>query len=300
MKAPRLHWAVQAVRGEIAAKRGQREEAARLFNAALDTITDPELTKSNPALIPHAERIAKLAQENMMLAGTIDSTVTRGGGTRGVMRSAVRGIAIEAVGGDADPDYHEAEYVGGDTYDEPPKQDHAEGKDDYVAPPAYEEPEDYAEEKGYGQEKEYEEPPKEIYEDPYGGRAKEEYEVADKAAEVNQTIFLPIRFDFDSDHLNAKGKYEAETLGAFLIANKIKYITLVGHTDDKGSAEYNLDLSFRRAKTVRDFLIYYGVKTYIRIDGKGEYQPPEVYDPYAYDQEELRAIARRVELVLEG
>ena len=34
---------------------------------------------------------------------------------------------------------------------------------------------------------------------------------------------------------------------------------LVGHTDSRGTDEYNLDLGQRRADTVRDLLVEYGV-----------------------------------------
>ncbi|MDA7428208.1 OmpA family protein [Primorskyibacter aestuariivivens] len=301
--APALHWAVQAVRADIAAKRGNREEAAALYNAALDTITDPALTPPNPALIPHAERLAQLAQENMMLAGTLDSTITRGGDPSGVLKSAVRGIAIESVG----EDYAD----GGDVYEDDKKEVYDEvKKDDYDGGGYAEAPkdgyadapkDDYKEEKkdDYAGGNDYVEPPKKA-KDPYAGGKKDDYAVADEVAKKTKTVFLPIRFAFDSDKLDPKGVYEAQSVGAFLIANGIKHITLVGHTDEKGAAEYNLDLSFRRAAAVRDYLIQYGVKTYIQIDGKGEYQPPKLVDPYIYSNEERRAIARRVELVLQG
>ena len=308
--APALHWAVQAVRADIAAKRGDREEAAKLYNAALDTITDPALTPPNPKLIPHAERLAQLAQENMMLAGTLDSTITRGGDPSGVLKSAVRGIAIESAGEDyagggdvyeegEDEVYEEVkkdDYDGGD-YAERPKDEYAEApKDEYKEDDYAEVPkDDYKEE----QKDVYVEPPEKA-EDPYAGGKKEDYAVADEVAKKTKTVFLPIRFAFDSDKLDPKGEYEAQSVGAFLIANKIKHIVLVGHTDEKGAADYNLDLSFRRAASVRDFLIKYGVKAYIQIDGKGEYQPPKLVDPYIYSDEERRAIARRVELVLQG
>lgn len=279
-RAPALHWAVQAVRADIAARRGDRAEAAKLYNAALDTITDPALTTPDPQLVPHAERLAQLAQENMMLAGTLDSSITRGGDPSGVLKSAVRGIAIEAVGAEAEAGYAE-----------PPKD---EVKDDYAEAPKKHEKKD-----GYAGGEDYAAPPKKA-KDPYDGGKKEEYAVADEVAKKTKTVFLPIRFGFDSDTLDPKGKYEAESVGAFLIANDIKHITLVGHTDEKGPAEYNLDLSFRRAAAVRDYLVTYGVRAYIRIDGKGEYQPPKLNDPHIYTDEERRAIARRVELVLQG
>lgn len=298
-RAPGLHWAVQAVRGDIAAARGDREEAAQLYNAALDTIMDPALTPPDDKLIPVAERLAQLAQENVMLAGTLDGTITRGGSPSGVLKAARRGIAIESYG----EEYEEAGYeepVKKDVYEEPPKKEevYEEAKKDVYEEPVkkdvYEEP---------PKKDVYEEPKKEVvYEDPYAGGKKEDYKVADEVAKKTKTVFLPIKFDTNADYLDDKARYEADYIGAFLKANDIKEITLIGHTDERGSDSYNLDLSFRRAQSVRDYLTHYLAQydayTYIHVDGKGERVPPKLSDPYLYSIEERQAIARRVELVL--
>ncbi|MDO6728616.1 OmpA family protein [Marinovum sp. 2_MG-2023] len=298
-RVPGLHWSVQAVRADIAAARGNRDEAAQLYNAALDTITDPALTPPDERLVPVAERLARLAQENMMLAGTLDSTITRGGSPSGVLKSAVRGIAIESygdeVGGGGATDHEEV-------HEAPPKEekgfeDHAEViKEDHVdVPEIKEKPPEKEPAKESVKEKV-------VHEDPYASGKKEDYAVADGAAKAVTTVFLPIKFGSNSDHLDDKAAYEADYVGAFLKANKISEITLIGHTDERGSDSYNLDLSYRRAQAVRDYLTHYlatyDAYTYIHIDGKGERVPPKLSDPYLYSIEERQAIARRVELVL--
>ncbi|MGY3439203.1 MULTISPECIES: OmpA family protein [unclassified Marinovum] len=314
-RAPGLHWAVQAVRGDIAAKRGDRAEAAQLYNAALDTITDPSLTPPSANLVPIAERLAQLAQENIMLAGTLDGTVTRGGSPSGVLKAAKRGIAIEAYGDPVNEDYKDEVAKVDDVYVAPPKKeeevyvDPPKKEEVYVEPPkkdeVYVEPpkkvEVYVEPKK--PDDAYVPPKKEVvYEDPYAGGKKEDYAVADGAAKAVTTVFLPIKFATDSDRLDDKGRYEADYIGAFLKANKITEVTLVGHTDERGSDGYNLDLSFRRAQAVRDYLTHYlttyDAYTYIHVDGKGERAPPRLSDPYIYSIAERQAIARRVELVL--
>jgi outer membrane protein OmpA-like peptidoglycan-associated protein len=249
LQAPGMHWAVQAVRGDIAAKRGQRDEAAKLYNAALDTLGDPGLTVQSEQLVPVAERLAKLAQENMMLAGSMQTSVARGGKATGVMGMVSRGLSIEKVAAPpVDPDYV------------PPK----EGDAGYVAPdPAYVEP---------------------------------EYNVVTAAAAKVETVFLPIRFDFDSDRLDATGLREAISLSEFLKANYVKTITIIGHTDDVGDENYNLDLSLRRAESLAAFLVSDGVPTAITVVGKGEFEPPVVVDAQIYSIEEFRTIARRVEV----
>jgi outer membrane protein OmpA-like peptidoglycan-associated protein len=250
LQAPGMHWAVQAVRGDIAAKRGQRDEAAKLYNAALDTLGDPGLTVQYQQLVPVAERLAKLAQENMMLAGSMKTSVARGGKATGVMGMVSRGLSIEKVAAPpADPDYV------------PPK----EGDAGYVEPvaPTYVEP---------------------------------EYNVVAAAAASVETVFLPIRFDFDSDRLDATGVREAISLSEFLKANDVGAITIIGHTDDVGDENYNLDLSLRRAESLAAFLVSDGIPTTITVVGKGEFEPPVVVDAQIYSIEEFRTIARRVEV----
>ncbi len=216
-----------------------------------------------------AERLLALAQENMMLAGSMESSVTRGGGVSGVMGVAARGLAIEKD--DPKPAPVEA-YV-------PPK-----APEGYVPPPP---PQGYV-------------PPKaEDYakaEQSYVPEPTPTYNVITAAAANVDSVFLPIRFAFDSDQLDATGIREGLRLVEFLIAKKVGSVVITGHTDDVGSEAYNLDLSFRRANTLGLFLQSYGVTSRISIIGKGEFEPPIYSNAQAYSLEELRTIARRVEV----
>jgi outer membrane protein OmpA-like peptidoglycan-associated protein len=250
-QAPALHWAVQAIRGDIAAKRGEREEAAQMYNAALDTITDPALTTPDKRLLPVADRIARLAQENTMLSGSLSSSVTRGGQASGVLKSAMRGIQIEKVG----------------SLPKAAEQVHKDAA-------AQSSP------------------------DLYAGASKETYAVADAVATSVGAVYLPIRFAFGSDQIDSAGAHEAETVANFLLSNRVHRLTVVGHTDEVGSDAFNLDLSLRRAKTVKHFLQTKGVHAEIHVEGKGESEPPDLVDYSIYSDEERRKISRRVELVL--
>jgi OOP family OmpA-OmpF porin len=84
--------------------------------------------------------------------------------------------------------------------------------------------------------------------------------------EVMQIIY----FDFDNSKLSAVSK---NTLSNFLDKNKKKlsrYI-IFGHTDTKGSSKYNMDLSIKRAKSVKQVLLDYGITPdNISVLGKGE------------------------------
>ena len=84
--------------------------------------------------------------------------------------------------------------------------------------------------------------------------------------EVMQIIY----FDFDNSKLSAVSK---NTLFNFLDKNKKKlsrYI-IFGHTDTKGSSEYNMNLSIKRAESVKEVLLDQGIAPDdISILGKGE------------------------------
>lgn len=84
--------------------------------------------------------------------------------------------------------------------------------------------------------------------------------------EVMQIIY----FDFDNSKLSAVSK---STLSNFLDKNKKKlsrYI-IFGHTDTKGTSKYNMDLSIKRAESVKQALLDHGITPDdISILGKGE------------------------------
>jgi peptidoglycan-associated lipoprotein len=88
-----------------------------------------------------------------------------------------------------------------------------------------------------------------------------------------------IPFDFDSYNIPSQGlevvKQNAEILNQML-AKRGKYIkiTLEGHTDERGSEEYNLALGDRRSKTVKDYLIAVGfADKQLRIISYGKERP---------------------------
>ena len=84
--------------------------------------------------------------------------------------------------------------------------------------------------------------------------------------EVMQIIY----FDFDNSKLSVVSK---NTLFNFLDKNKnqlSRYI-IFGHTDTKGANKYNMDLSIKRAKSVKQALLDHGIiPEAISILGKGE------------------------------
>lgn len=114
---------------------------------------------------------------------------------------------------------------------------------------------------------------------------------------LSQVITLTgVTFDFDQATLTPNSRTILEE-----VALKVKHfnnvpMSLEGHTDSKGSDEYNLTLSDLRAKSVRDFLIEQGVSG-DKLTAKGYGESVPVADN---NTEAGRALNRRVELRIAG
>ncbi|WP_075216010.1 OmpA family protein [Mongoliimonas terrestris] len=317
-QAPGVHWAVQAVRGDIAAKRGERDEASKLYNAALDSIGDPALTAQSEGLVPVASRLAMLAQENMMLAGSMEATVTRGGEASGVMAVIARGLAVERAAAGA-PAAAAPAAAPAATAPAPQVAQPVLVQPQQVAVAAPAAPQPQVLQTQTVQPQVVQAPaavqpqvvqlpavtPAPAAPAPAAAgvqlqsvqiQSGDTFNVISAAALQVQRVFVPIRFGFDSDQLDEGGAREAARLAAFMKANAVPGVLIAGHTDDVGDPTYNLDLSLRRARTLAEFLIKDGVTSRIEIVGKGEAEPPVIVDSGVYSQDELRTIARRVEV----
>ena len=86
--------------------------------------------------------------------------------------------------------------------------------------------------------------------------------------------YITVLFDYDDDTLKEESLEELFTISRLMKANS-KYTLLVeGHADERGTREYNLALSERRAKAVEDFLTATGVSSFnIEVVGYGEEMP---------------------------
>ncbi len=135
--------------------------------------------------------------------------------------------------------------------------------------------------------------------------------IAPEALEVNMTLLnaadmskaladdgrvalYGIHFDTDKDTLRADSEPTLKEIGSLMTTDPRLSLHVVGHTDDQGKPDYNLDLSRRRAATVvREIVSRYGVAAN-RLDtfGCGAYAPI-----VSNSSEEGRAKNRRVELV---
>lgn len=102
-----------------------------------------------------------------------------------------------------------------------------------------------------------------------------------------------IHFDFDKDQLRPESKPTLDEIAKLLAASAQLHLEIVGHTDNRGGHEYNLDLSRRRAANVvaalvRDYAI---APTRLAASGAGATSPVT-----PNDSDDGRARNRRVEL----
>lgn len=101
-----------------------------------------------------------------------------------------------------------------------------------------------------------------------------------------------IVFRYDSDELTEESKAILDRVAQKLVRIKGVKLEVAGHTDARGDAMYNLDLSERRARAVRDYLVEQGVSP-SRLIAKGYGQTRPLADNESRDG---RATNRRVEL----
>lgn len=113
--------------------------------------------------------------------------------------------------------------------------------------------------------------------------------------EVGVTVRLKnIYFDFDRTTLKNESFAELNKVVEFLKDNASVEIEISGHTDDKGSNEYNENLSQGRSEEVVNYIISQGIDGYrLTAHGYGEAKPID-----ANDSEEGRANNRRVEFTV--
>ena len=101
-----------------------------------------------------------------------------------------------------------------------------------------------------------------------------------------------MQFNFDKATLRPENRELLSKIVGILLTSKNYGIYVYGHTDDIGSEEYNLDLSEKRAQTVRDYLTENGIAPEI-ITSKGFGKSSPIVPGTSA---EARADNRRVEI----
>ena len=126
--------------------------------------------------------------------------------------------------------------------------------------------------------------------------SKKEEVVVEESKEEEVFELKPVAFAFRSTDLTAENKAYLDSLALMLKKDETSRIKITGHTDNRGSYAYNVQLSRLRAKTVMEYLAKQGIaRARMRCEGLGDNRP--VADNTT---EEGRAKNRRVEFEIEN
>jgi outer membrane protein OmpA-like peptidoglycan-associated protein len=109
------------------------------------------------------------------------------------------------------------------------------------------------------------------------------------------TMTSQTAFDFDSAAVKSGFQPTMDDIARVFNKYGKTFITVIGHTDNVGTAQYNQSLSERRARAVEQYLQGQGVVDQrIESSGKGENMPRA-----SNNTESGRQLNRRVEIVIE-
>ncbi|HYW49593.1 MAG TPA: OmpA family protein [Gemmatimonadaceae bacterium] len=85
------------------------------------------------------------------------------------------------------------------------------------------------------------------------------------AANLRTSLEAPVLFEYDASDVTEQGRATLDAKLPILRANTALRIRISGHTDSRGSDEYNLALGLRRAASARKYLSDRGIAV-ARID----------------------------------
>ena len=118
----------------------------------------------------------------------------------------------------------------------------------------------------------------------------------DDISKTGKVVLDGIFFDFDKSNLKAESNEAINTIAQYLDDNVDNNFYVVGHTDNKGSLDYNLKLSTSRATSVvKELVSKYNIDPKrLLSSGVGPVSPET-----SNDTENGRVLNRRVEMVLQ-
>jgi outer membrane protein OmpA-like peptidoglycan-associated protein len=109
---------------------------------------------------------------------------------------------------------------------------------------------------------------------------------------------MPITFAYNESKLSLTGQQQAVALSQFLNKQKFTSVTLSGHADERGSDEFNMELSRQRLETVAHYLYQSGYTGELKLIPQGKRQPYLAPDRERLPKEDAFQLDRRVELRL--
>lgn len=115
--------------------------------------------------------------------------------------------------------------------------------------------------------------------------------------EGGKVVLENILFEYNKATLTEDAEIKIDLIYQYMVKHPDVRVKITGHTDAIGSDSYNLDLSKRRARSVRNYLNSLGIaRNRMKYYGKGESEPfAPNKKPNGEDDPEGRARNRRVE-----
>ena len=110
-------------------------------------------------------------------------------------------------------------------------------------------------------------------------------------------VLKDIYFEFDKSNITKEGAFELDKLVQVMTQNPEMVIMVKGHTDNRGSDAYNMNLSDRRARSAVQYVISKGIAKK-RISGKGFGESEPKVNCGANCSEEQHAQNRRNEFLI--
>jgi len=87
------------------------------------------------------------------------------------------------------------------------------------------------------------------------------------------TEMIDVHFDFDRYDIRSQEESALQSNAAWLRSNKNYLVLIEGHSDERGTPEYNVALGERRAKTTQNYLVSHGIDSRrIAIISYGEHR----------------------------
>ena len=114
---------------------------------------------------------------------------------------------------------------------------------------------------------------------------------------ISEVVLNDVYFEFDKSNITADGAFELDNLVQAMRSNPTMVIMVKAHTDNRGSAQYNMNLSDRRAKSSVQYVISKGIDK-SRIAGKGYGESEPKIDCKEACTEEEHAQNRRSEFLI--
>ena len=131
-----------------------------------------------------------------------------------------------------------------------------------------------------------------------GGKV-EDLAIKETETEVRIELSGDILFDFDKATLRPAAEPILTRVAEVIRKYGKPMVRIEGHTDSKGSDDYNLKLSQRRADSVKDWLIANRATGVLTTKGLGETSPAVPNDkPDGSDDPDGRQKNRRVEIIV--